>query len=171
MMRAKVVNDSIDLVPILRAFDKDVRKNVFSEIVTDWKATSEIMDKYGKEGVDALEFFDKIKLVETKWTTPETGTREKPDKMYHSYYSSFNINISCPINELSEIFAVASLDWKDFEKLEHEIYDYVGDGGKFGNDVAEHFNLTSLALKGITKRSNKIVYKGMNLERARKTHD
>lgn len=167
MMRVKVVNDSIDLVPVLRAFENDVRKEVFNEIQNEWKSTSEIEEKYGDEGIDALEFFDKMKLVETKWDTPDSNSNGRPDKMYHSYYSSFNINISCPINELSEIFTIASLDGTEFRKLENKIHDYVGNEGKFGNDVAEKFDLTSLALKSLTKRSDKLVYKGMKIQRTR----
>ena len=51
MMRTKVVNDSTDLVPLLRAFDNKVKKEVFHELLTDWKPLSEIKQKlsYGCE--------------------------------------------------------------------------------------------------------------------------
>ena len=165
MMRTKVVNDSTDLVPLLRAFDNNVKKQVFSELLQDWKPMSEIIEKYGEEGAEAIEYFDKMKLVETKWTTPEEGIDGRPQKKYRSYYSAFNINISCPVNEISEIFTVASLSSKEFEKLEKEIYDFIGEDGKFGNMVAENFNLSNLALKGLVKRSNKFCYKGLKLSR------
>jgi len=164
-MRTKVVNDSTDLVPLLRAFDNKTKKEVFNELLVDWKPLSEIKEKYGDGGEDALEFFDKMKLVETKWTTPEEGINGKPQKKYRSYYSSFNINISCPVNEISEIFTVASLNQNDFERLEDEIYDFVGEDGKFGNMVAENFDISNLALKGLVKRSNKFCYKGLKLSR------
>ncbi len=165
MMRTKVVNDSTDLVPLLRAFDNKVKKEVFSELLLDWKPMSDILDKYGDEGAEALEYFDKMKLVETKWTTPEDGIDGHPQKKYRSYYSAFNINISCPVNEISEIFTVASLNKKEFEDLENKIYEYVGEDGKFGNMVAENFSLSNLALKGLVKRSNKFCYKGLKLSR------
>ena len=165
MMRTKVVNDSTDLVPLLRAFDNKVKKEVFSELLLDWKPLSAILDKYGDEGADALEYFDKMKLVETKWTTPEDGIDGRPQKKYRSYYSAFNINISCPVNEISEIFTVASLNSREFENLENQIFDYIGEDGRFGNMVAENFNLSNLALKGLVKRSNKFCYKGLKLSR------
>ncbi|MDH7506927.1 MAG: ArsR family transcriptional regulator [Candidatus Thermoplasmatota archaeon] len=165
MMRTKVVNDSTDLVPLLRAFDNKVKKEVFNEVLIDWKPLSEIIEKYGQEGEEALEYFDKMKLVETKWTTPEEGINGKPQKKYRSYYSAFSINISCPVNEISEIFTVASLSKSEFEKLEEKIYDFIGEEGKFGNMVAENFNLSNLALKGLVKRSNKFCYKGLKLSR------
>lgn len=165
MLRTKVVNDSTDLVPLLRAFDNKIKKQVFNELLGDWKPLSQIKEKYGNDGEEALEYFDKMKLVETKWTTPDEGIEGKPQKKYRSYYSAFNINISCPVNEISEIFTVASLNNKDFEKLEDQIFTFVGEDGKFGNMVAENFNLSNLALKGLVKRSNKFCYKGLKLSR------
>ena len=50
MMRTKVVNDSTDLVPLLRAFDNKVKKEVFNELLLDWKPLSELMEKYGEDG-------------------------------------------------------------------------------------------------------------------------
>ena len=165
MLRTKVVNDSTDLIPLLRAFDDPIKKAVFEEIQSDWKPVSEIREKYGIHGERALEFFDKMKLVETRWTTPENGVGGKPQKKYKSYYSTFNINISCPVNEISEIFTIASLDDKEFEKIEKEIYEFIGKEGKFSNTVAEHFNLSTLALKSIVKRSDIFSFKGLKLVR------
>ena len=165
MMRTKVVNDSTDLVPLLRAFDNKVKKEVFSDLLMDWKPLSDIMERFGDEGKNAVELFDKMKLVESKWTTPDEGINGRPQKKYRSYYSSFNINISCPVNEISEIFTVASLNKKEFSELEKRMDDFVGEDGKFGNMVAENFNMSNLALKGFVKRSNKFCYKGLKLSR------
>jgi len=163
MIRTKVVNDSTDLVPIIRAFDNKVKKEVFKEIQLDWKPLSEIKKRYGNNGEKALELFDEMKLVETKWTTPEEGISGKPQKKYRSYYSAFNINISCPVNEISEIFTIASLNHEEFKELESEIYEFLEDDGKFGNMVAENFALSNLALKSLVKRSDKFCYKGLKL--------
>ena len=165
MMRTKVVNDSTDLVPLLRAFDNKTKKEVFNELLLDWKPLSDIKQKYGDGGEDALEYFDKKKLVETKWTTPEEGIEGKPQKKYRSYYSAFNINISCPVNEISEIFTVASLNRNEFMELEDQIFKYVGEDGKFASMVAENFGVSNLALKGLVKRSNRFCYKGLKLSR------
>ena len=165
MMRTKVVNDSIDLVPLLRAFDNNIKKKVFQELQMEWKPLSIIKEKYGKAGAEALELFDKMKLVETKWTTPEEGINGKPQKKYRSYYSSFNINISCPIDEISEIFTIASLNQNEFKSLEKDIYDFIGEEGKFSNIVSESFGVSNLALKGLVKRSDKFCFKGLKLSR------
>lgn len=166
MLRTKVVNDSTDLIPLMRAFDSDTKKEVFKEIQSDWKPLSEIKEKYGEHGEQALEIFDRMKLVETRWTTSEEGVSGKPQKKYRSFYSAFNINISCPVNEISEIFTVASLDPNSFQKLEQEIYEFLGEDGKFSNTVAEQLKLSTLALKSVVKRSSIIEHKGLKLIRS-----
>ena len=165
MIRTKVINDSTDLVSIIRAFDSSIKKRVFTEISKDWIPASMIIEKFGEPGVEALELFDKMKLAETKWTTPEEGIEGKPQKMYRSFYSLFNINISCPVNEISEIFNISSLDDSNFKKLEKEIYDFIGENGTFGNKVSESFNISNTALKALVKRSNRFDYTGLKVTR------
>ena len=50
MIRTKVVNDSTDLVPIIRAFDDKTKKEVFKEIQTEWKPKSETEEKKRRIG-------------------------------------------------------------------------------------------------------------------------
>lgn len=165
MIRTKVINDSTDLVTIIRAFDSPIKKEVFMEISKDWTPSSMILNKFGGEGHDALEFFEKMKLAETKWTTPDEGINGKPQKMYRSFYSLFNINISCPVNEISEIFNISSLDDRDFERLEDKIYTFIGDTGTFANKVSENFHISNTALKALVKRSNRFQYTGLKITR------
>ncbi len=165
MIRTKVINDSTDLVSIIRAFDTPVKKEVFMEISKDWVPSSMILERFGDEGQNALEFFDKMKLAETKWTTPDEGIDGKPQKMYRSFYSLFNINISCPVNEISEIFNVSSLDDDRFKKLEEDIYGFIGDTGTFANKVSENFHISNTALKALVKRSNRFQYTGLKITR------
>lgn len=135
------------------------------EISKDWVPTSIILERFGNKGQDALEFFDKMKLAETKWTTPDEGMDGKPQKMYRSFYSLFNINISCPVNEISEIFNVSSLDDNQFKKLEENIYEFIGETGTFANKVSENFHVSNTALKALVKRSNRFQYTGLKVTR------
>ena len=165
MIRTKVINDSTDLVSIIRAFDSPIKKEVFMEISKDWVPTSLILERFGGEGQNALEFFDKMKLAETKWTTPDEGMDGKPQKMYRSFYSLFNINISCPVNEISEIFNVSSLDDHQFKRLEENIFGFIGETGTFANKVSENFHISNTALKALVKRSNRFQYTGLKITR------
>ena len=165
MKRIKVINEPTELVPMLRALDSQIKRDVFIAVSQDWCTIKDIEEKYGEEGKDALEFFEKMKLVETMWQTTEDNTQEKA---YHSYYMSFHINTSCPVQEISEILAVAVMPDKEFEKLEKSIIDMIGDEGMFAGDVSEQKELTMTMLKSLVKRSFKLEYRGHRVELTKK---
>ncbi len=67
MNRIKVINEPSELVPMLRAVDTQIKREVLKEVTLEWRTTKEIENKFGPEGSDALKFFEKMKLVETRW--------------------------------------------------------------------------------------------------------
>ncbi|HEQ79102.1 MAG TPA: hypothetical protein ENN76_02415, partial [Euryarchaeota archaeon] len=83
MNRIKVINDVSELVPLLRTVDTDVKKEVFKKLSTDWFTTEQIEEEFGEEGVEAIMFFEKMKLVESRWQG-----EVPPIKAFHAYYNS-----------------------------------------------------------------------------------
>ena len=160
MKRIKVINEPTELVSILRAVDTKVKREVFKEVSQDWCTIKAIEDKYGEEGKEALMFFEKMKLVETKWESGEKGS----EKAYHSYYMSFHINTSCPVIEISDVLAVAVMQKKEFDKYEKKIKKLVGEDGKFAGDIAEELGISPTMLKSIVKRSSVLEYRGHRVE-------
>src|SRR5512136_1869400 len=123
MNRIKVINEPSELVPMLRAVDTKVKREVLKEVTLEWRTAKEIESKYGEEGKEAIKFFEKMKLVETKWQS--TGGNY-PEKAYHTYYNSFHINASWPVYEISDVLAAAVMDEKEFQKIEKQIVEMVG---------------------------------------------
>jgi len=165
MNRIKVVNEVADLVPFLRAVSTKVKTEVFKKVSEDWRTGKEIQDKYGDEGRNALRLFEKMKLVETRWQPTDEDKGSSPEKAYHTYYSSFSINSSCPVLEISDVLAVAVMSEREFKRLEKEIYVLVGEDGKFVGDIAEEMSLSPTMLKSLIKRSAKLEYRGHRVER------
>ncbi|MCI4331088.1 MAG: ArsR family transcriptional regulator [Thermoplasmata archaeon] len=163
MHRIKVVNDMSELVPVLRAVDTPVKLKLVQRLAESWLTQEDILREFGKEGVKALAFFEKLKLIDTRWVAREG--RRTPDKSYHFYYSTININTTAPLAEVSEILAIASMELKEYSKLEQRIYDAVGEQGRFFSDVAEELGMTPTRLKGLVKRSDKLEYRGHRIER------
>jgi predicted DNA-binding ArsR family transcriptional regulator len=161
MAHAKLINEVTDLVWLLRGFDSDLKKKVFNEILSEWKPVDFIMERFGDEGIEALAYFEKIKLVETRWAMPED---EKPKKEYRANYNSFHIRIVSTIDKISDAFAIALMDDKEFSEIEKKIYEWIGTG-KMGREVEIQFNLSPVKLKGIVKRSERLVYRGMKIEK------
>ncbi len=163
MHRIKVVNEVSELVPILRAVDTPVKLKLLQRLSESWLTADDVGREFGKEGSKALIFFEKLKLVDTRWVAREG--RRQPDKSFHSYYSTININTTAPLAEISEILSIASMEDKEYAKLEQKIYDSVGDTGRFFSDVAEELGMSATRLKGLVKRSDKLEYRGHRIER------
>ncbi|MFQ5837728.1 MAG: ArsR family transcriptional regulator [Thermoplasmata archaeon] len=161
MNRIKVINEPSDLVPILRAVDTLVKKEVFKELTHNWLTAKDIEERYGDEGLEALRLFEKMRLVETKWQTGDGG----PVKAYHSFYTSLHISASSPVYEISDVLQVAMMPDKEYRTLEERIYDAVGKQGKFAGDLAEELDMSQVMLKSVIKRSSRLDFRGHRVER------
>ena len=132
------------------------------EVSNGWCTAKQIEEKFGAEGKEALAFFEKMKLVESMWQSTDDKSQEKA---YHTYYMSFHINTSCPVTEISDILAIAVLSNPDFDKLEAEIYELIGEEGMFAGDVSEKQKISPIMLKSMVKRSTRLEYRGHRVER------
>ena len=106
MNRIKVINEPSELVPMLRSVDTPVKRDVLKEVTLEWRTADEIEQKFGPEGRDAIIFFEKMKLVETRWLSKDGGY---PEKSYHTYYTSFSINAQWPVYEISDVLTAAMM--------------------------------------------------------------
>lgn len=162
MNRIKVVSEVAELVPILRAVDSDTKATVFKEVSSNWQTAKQIEEKFGSDGLDALRFFEKMKLVETKW---QAGASASPEKAYHAFYSSFHINATAPVQEISDVLQVAMMPDVEYDKIEQRIFEMVGPDGKFSGDVADALKVTQTKLKALVKRSPRLDFRGHRIIR------
>jgi predicted DNA-binding ArsR family transcriptional regulator len=163
MHRIKVVNDASDLVPILRAVDSPLKLRLVQRLGENWLTLEDVQREFGADGVKALAFFEKLRLIDTRWVAREG--RRQPDKSYHFYYSTINISTTSPLAEISEVLAIATMPLREYTKLEQKIYDAVGTEGRFFSDVAEELGMSPTRLKALVKRSEKLEYRGHRIER------
>lgn len=161
MRRIKVVSESTDFVPILRAFDSDVKRDVFQRLIDGWLTATQIEAEFGQNGLFALSLFEKTKLVETRWE----NVGGKTEKAYHSYYTAFHINTSASVQEIAEILSVAGMDDETFDKIDQEMAASVGPEGFSARSMAEKFNMPLIRLKALLKRSSRAEFKGHVVKR------
>ncbi len=162
MMQAKLINDITDLSWLSRAFDSDVKINVFNDVSKDWITVEEIEERYGEDGVEALRFFEKVRMVDSRWTMTENG---KARKEYHAFYSSFHINVMTSIDMIRDVFSIVLMDDEEFDQVEKKIYEYIGDNGELSREVEKEFNFSPVQMRCIVKRSSRLEYRGMKIER------
>ncbi|UCC93555.1 MAG: ArsR family transcriptional regulator [Thermoplasmata archaeon] len=160
MKRIKVINEPTELVPVMRAMDTDVKRKVFMEVSSRWCTANNIEELYGKEGRQALNFFEKMKLVETRWESVDSIS----EKAYHTYYLSFHINTTVKVQDIAEVLAAVVMADEDFEGLEDNIIEQVKDGGRFAGDIAEDLGISQIMLRSLVKRSTKLDYRGHRVE-------
>jgi predicted DNA-binding ArsR family transcriptional regulator len=139
-----------------------VKREVFKEVSNDWRTANQVQEKYGTEGVEALRFFDKLKLVETKW---QTSASASPEKAYHAFYGSFHINASAPVQEMSDILSVAMMPDAKYKKLEEKLAKSVGEEGKFAGDLADELAVTQTMLRALVKRSSRLDFRGHRVQK------
>ena len=161
MNKIKVINEPSELVPMLRSVDTPVKREVLKEVTLEWRTADEIEAKFGREGRDAIIFFEKMKLVEMRWLSKDGNY---PEKSYHTYYTSFNINAQWPVYEISDVLTAAMMSEEEYSEIESKILAEVGKEGKFSGDVAETLGLSSTMLKSLVRRSVKMDYRGHRIE-------
>ena len=159
MKRTKLINDPAELVALFRSVDSPGRRAVLARLAEGWTPTSELQELFGEEAFGAITYFEKFKLVESRWEVRDG----KPEKAYRTFYNAFQISTSLSFEETLELLTVVLMDEAEFEALEMKILEMVGDEGRFANDISRELELTSLQLKGLVRRSVRFDYRGHNI--------
>ncbi len=161
MPRVKVISEPADLVPLLRAFDSETKRQVFQDLIADWQSRSSIEENYGDEGIETLGLLEKAHLVETRWAPGPDG----PEKAYRSFYTSFHINTSSPVSEIADLLHVAVMPNEKYRALEDELLALTEDGGLSLRLAQEKLSVNQPMLKGMVKRSAALELKGHQIVR------
>ncbi len=164
MKRTKLINDPAELVALFRSVDSPERRAVLALLAGGWTPTSELADKFGDEAFAAITYFEKFKLVESRWEVKDG----KPEKAYRTFYNAFQISTSLTFEDTQELLTVVLMTPAEFEEIEGKIMEMVGDEGCFANDIARELELTTLQLKGLVRRSVKFDFRGHNIVPIRK---
>ena len=164
MKRTKLINDPAELVALFRSVDSPERRAVLALLAAGWTPTSELADKFGDEAFAAITYFEKFKLVESRWEVKDG----KPEKAYRTFYNAFQISTSLTFEETEQLLTVVLLTPGEFDEIEEKIMEMVGDEGRFANDIARELELTTLQLKGLVRRSVKFNFRGHNIVPIRK---
>ena len=162
--RAKVISEASDLVPIMRAVDSEVKRKLFLQLTQGWLTEDEVEEKFGEEGVRVAFFFEKMKLVRTKWLPTDKG----PVKAYKTFYKSFHIDITVPVLELTEVLQAATMSEESFKVIENKIIDQIQGGENFFGTIASNLGCSPVFLKGMVKRSALLEYRGHRIELSEK---
>jgi predicted DNA-binding ArsR family transcriptional regulator len=159
MARIKVVNEASDLVGLMSAVDSPVKRDVFLALSAGWESERTIESRFGLLGRAALSLLDKQDLLDSRWEP----TAEGPNKMYHARYSSFKIDTTAPMAELSEVFAVAVMPSSEFVEKEDALTQMALGNGVNVLDAATRLALSQTMVRAIAKRSQRLDLRGLRI--------
>ncbi len=159
MARIKVVNEAADLVGLMSAVDSPVKRGVFLALSAGWESERTIESRFGHTGRAALDLLEKQDLLDSRWEP----TAEGPNKLYHARYSSFKIDTTAPMAELSEVFAVAVMPVLEFLEKEEALTQMAIGSGVNLMDAASRLALSQTMVRAIAKRSQQLDLRGLRV--------
>jgi predicted DNA-binding ArsR family transcriptional regulator len=92
----RIVNDPVDLVPLLMTFNDPSFKKVYELLNKSWLTEDEIRAQVSDDTVMVcLQLLKKGNLVEEQWRMPKPGA--KPEKEFRATYNKFRANFQTRI--------------------------------------------------------------------------
>ncbi|WOF15570.1 ArsR family transcriptional regulator [Methanoplanus sp. FWC-SCC4] len=158
----RIVNDPVDLVPLLITFNNSDFKKVYGLISKNWMTDEELSEEVEIEKVrECIAILKKGNLVEEQWRMPEPG--KKPSKEYKTTYSRFRANFQCTMDDLGDLINVSISTDEVLRDLVDEIDKSVHSGNGSVNDLARKFSVSPIFVKGLAKRVPHLEVKGQGL--------
>jgi predicted DNA-binding ArsR family transcriptional regulator len=158
----RIVNDPVDLVPLLITFNNSCYKQVYDLLNRSWM-TEEELDKQLKDGDvgECITILKKGNLIEEQWRMPEPGQR--PVREFRATYNKFRANFQCNFADLSDLIYISVSNDENLRLMVEKIEDELKNGNSSINDMARKFNVSPVFIKGLAKRIPHLDVKGQGL--------
>ncbi|MFP4558901.1 MAG: ArsR family transcriptional regulator [Archaeoglobaceae archaeon] len=160
--RAKLVNDIVDLIPILQLFSTRTYRNVYEALLLDRMTFEELESKYG-DCRDALKVLKHAGMLEAKWRMPSEPS-EKPRKEYHVSYTHLSASLYTPLKDINTILEIISMPDDEFEEAVEKIIGEIKAGKKSVPYISKDLSIDSLYIRAVAKKSLDLVLKGQHIE-------
>jgi len=164
--RAKLVNDAVELVPVLQLFSTETYRKVYETLLNEWKTYDELKQLYG-DGVDeALKILKNAGMLEVKWRMPSEPV-SKPEKEYHVSYTHLSINVYISLKDLNTILNAIFMAEDEESEIVRKIVEQIAKGRMSVQHISRETGMDSLFIRAIAKKSLKLSLKGQLVEMAK----
>ncbi|NLD57730.1 MAG: ArsR family transcriptional regulator [Methanomicrobiales archaeon] len=158
----RIVNDPVELVPLLMTFNDSMYKKVYELLNKSWMTEDEIRAQVQEESVSVcLQILKKGNLVEEQWRMPKPG--KKPEKEFRATYNKFRANFQCNLADLSDILYLSLSNDENLREVVENIEDELEKGNSSINDLSRKFSVSPVFVKGLAKRIPHMDVKGQGL--------
>ena len=160
----RIVNDPVELVPLLMTFNDPSFKKVYELLSKSWLTEDELSAQIDSGSVPVcLLILKKGNLVEEQWRMPKRG--EKPIKEYRATYNKFRANFQCNLQDLSDILYLSLSNDENLRTTVEQVEEYMSGGITSINDLSRKFGVSPVFIKGLAKRIPYLDVKGQGLVR------
>lgn len=163
MGRAKLVNDVVDLVPIMYMFSTNLYRNVYSVLLDGWYTIQELRDMFGDGIEEALKILKSAGMLEVRWRMPKDPAG-KPEKEYHVTYTHINASFYISLIDFNKVLDIIFMPEDDFESMVKKIIDEIKAGRMSVQHISKELKLDPIVVRAIAKRSLKLNLKGNIIE-------
>jgi predicted DNA-binding ArsR family transcriptional regulator len=158
----RIVNDPVELVPLLMTFNDPMYKKVYELLNKSWMTEEEIRVQVQDNNVPVcLQILKKGNLVEEQWRMPKPG--KKPEKEFRATYNKFRANFQCNLSDLSDILYLSLSNDENLRGVVENIEEELGKGNSSINDLSRKFSVSPVFVKGLAKRIPHMDVKGQGL--------
>jgi predicted DNA-binding ArsR family transcriptional regulator len=158
----RIVNDPVELVPLLMTFIDPSFKKVYELLNKSWMTEDEIRAQVNNDSIPlCLQILKKGNLVEEQWRMPKPGA--KPQKEFRATYNKFRANFQCNLSDLSDILYISLSNDENLRQVVEEIEGELGKGNSSINNLSRKFNVSPVFIKGLAKRIIHMDVKGQGL--------
>jgi predicted DNA-binding ArsR family transcriptional regulator len=158
----RIVNDPVELVPLLMTFNDTTFKKVYELLNKTWMTEEEIEAQVGEDSVAmCIQLLKKGNLVEEQWRMPKPG--KKPEKEFRATYNKFRANFQCNLSDLSDIIYISLSNDEGLRDTVGKIEEELGRGNSSINDLSRKIGVSPVFIKGLAKRIPHMDVKGQGL--------
>ena len=158
----RIVNDPVELVPLLMTFNDPMYKKVYELLNKSWMTEEEIQAQVQDDKLPVcIQILKKGNLVEEQWRMPKPG--KKPEKEFRATYNKFRANFQCNLTDLSDILYLSLSNDENLREVVENIEEELGKGNSSINDLSRKFSVSPVFVKGLAKRIPHMDVKGQGL--------
>jgi len=158
----KILNDPVELVPLLITFNNADYKRIYELLNKTW-LTEEELGAYADLStvIECLSILRKGNLVEEQWRMPKPG--EKPTKEYRAIYSKFRASFQCSMGDIGDLLHIAVSNDAGLRSIVDSVEQEIVAGTTSIGDISRKYGVSPIFIRGLAKRIPGLDVKGQGM--------
>ncbi len=124
----KILNDPVELVPLLITFNNAEYKKIYDLLNKAWMTED----------------------IEEQWRMPKPG--EKPTKEYRATYSKFRASFQCSMGDIGDLLHIAISNDESLRSIVDAVQQEIMTGTTSIGDISRKYGVSPIFIKGLAKR-------------------